>query len=197
MKKASRFLMVISCLFLLAAPSFATQWTDLYIYNNNLLDPLCMADGGANEKFSFTFDLTKDGFNPLLVPPPGFDTVISYEVSLYVSDDLSPWRDPLDRDGYLESLKVTTGYLKLFPETYEVDFNLLDPLDYDMNLSGLITLNTVGTLRLNLEATQGDFYFFGGKLTATDCKPVPEPATLLLLGAGLVGIAGYGRKKLR
>ena len=71
-----------------------------------------------------------------------------------------------------------------------------------------------GILYEGNEYSGGNIWFFGGPVEPLKWFPfpgldllfraefgpqaaVPEPGTLLLLGSGLLGVAGYGRKKLR
>jgi hypothetical protein len=77
---------------------------------------------------------------------------------------------------------------------------------------GSVTSGDLGFLTVGAKdktGTVGDNYYYNGSgtlpaqgtqlaVTTTGCpvQAVPEPTTILLLSSGLLGPAGYGRKKL-
>jgi hypothetical protein len=186
MKKFLVFLAAISLVFGVVGTASAVpfEYSDWYV-------DLELIENG--ESLTWQHNINDGGFNPAT------DTISTVTIDLGLSDDLCPLLDPLDIEWGGWRLGFIAGNFEtaeLFADGINYDVGEIDFGAYTINLAAWLQLQDTGLLDVTLTGTGGDFYFGFSHLEATgDTAPVPEPATMLLLGSGLIGLVGLGRKK--
>ncbi len=168
---------VLLCIGSASAITFTdtTTFTKLGISSDDVLNGF-----GGDEVNKLEGFLDYVSWTHLFTPKPN---VLSGVLTLALLDDnKDPWWQPFEfAFGLAEDGTWGLGEVDTASYSYDVNASFLN--------NGLFTVT--------LLSLGGDFFIDRSDLKITyDSAPVPEPATMLLFGVGLIGIAGLGKRKL-
>ena len=169
------------------AQAYPAAWSDSY-------DPSDVLVQQGTGPLNFQLDLGDDGFNAATDTITGASlTVWLYDDNLFgdnrfLGDASEKVKFNFDSTGWSASSEVNGHGLNL---GWLDDF-----FEHTFSFTSLTDLLSDGLLNVSLKSAAGDFRFDKSLLVAYgDRAKVPEPATVALLGAGLLGFAMIQRRR--
>jgi len=166
-----------------ATPITFTDVTKFYAHGADPSEDLVYYRGEFVNKLEGPCDVVKWTHHFDFDPPAS--EVLSGKLTLFLRDDYDP--SPL----YCKLFTWEFGFFVAEDGTW--DFGEIDTGNYSYGINASFLKD--GLFTVKLVSVWGDFFIDRSELKVT-YNPVPEPATMLLFGIGLCGLAFVGRERL-